>query len=86
MSKEEDLELSETVIKILEKEEITGRAFLKITEEKLRSIGLGLGPASDLADFAKELGERKLKLFSSYKTLKDLSDMCYANMASIVMI
>jgi hypothetical protein len=75
LSKEEDLELSETAIKILEKEEITGRAFLKITEEKLRSIGLGLGPASDLADFAKELGKRKLKAFSSYKSLKDLSEV-----------
>ena len=34
-----------------------------------------MGPASDLADFAKELGKRKLKSFSSYKTLKDLSDV-----------
>ena len=75
LRKEEDLELSGKVFEILEKEEITGRAFLKITEEKLRSIGLGLGPASDLADFAKELGKRKLKSFSSYKTLKDLSDV-----------
>ena len=75
LRKEMDLKLSEMAIKILEKEEITGRAFLKITEEKLRSIGLGLGPASDLADFAKELGKRKLKSFSSYKTLKDLSDV-----------
>ena len=40
LRKEEDLELSETAIKILEKEEITGRAFLKITEEKLRSYGM----------------------------------------------
>ena len=53
----------------------SGRAFLKITEEKLRSIGLGLGLASDLADFAKELGKHKLKAFSSYKSLKDLSEV-----------
>ena len=33
------------------------------------------GPASDLADFAKELGKRKLKLFSSYKTLKELGEV-----------
>ena len=40
LRKEGDLKLSETAIKILEKEEITGRAFLKITEEKLRSYGM----------------------------------------------
>lgn len=33
------------------------------------------GPASDLADFAKELGKRKLKSFSSYRSLKDLSEV-----------
>ncbi|CAG8820232.1 3821_t:CDS:2, partial [Gigaspora margarita] len=53
--KEEDLDLSETAIKILEKEEINGRDFLKISEEKLRSIGMVLGPASRLSDFAKDL-------------------------------
>ena len=52
--KSQKLGLSETAIKILEKEELTGRAFLKTTKEEFRSIGLGLGPASDLADFAKE--------------------------------
>jgi hypothetical protein len=75
LCKEEDLELSETAIKILEKEEITGRAFLKITKEELRSYGMPGGPASDLADFAKELGKRKLKSFSSYKTLKELGEV-----------
>ncbi|RIA88879.1 hypothetical protein C1645_773775, partial [Glomus cerebriforme] len=35
LRKEEDLELSGKVFEILEKEEITGRAFLKLTEEKL---------------------------------------------------
>ena len=75
MRKEEDLVLDDDDLKIIEKEKITGRAFLKITEEKLRSIGLGLGPASDLADFAKELGKHKLKSVSSYKTQKDLSEV-----------
>src|SRR5581483_9329244 len=75
LRKEEDLVLDDDDLKIIEKEKITGRAFLKITEEKLRSIGLGLGPASDLADFAKELGKRKLKSFSSYRSLKDLSEV-----------
>ncbi|CAG8641525.1 26894_t:CDS:2 [Dentiscutata erythropus] len=40
VNKEEDLNLSETVIKILEKEEINGYAFLKITEEKLHNYGI----------------------------------------------
>jgi len=72
LRKEDDLELVQEDYDIIEKERITGRAFLKITEEKLRSYGMPGGPASDLADFAKELGKRKLKSFSSYKTLKDL--------------
>ena len=46
-----------------------------MTEEKFMQDGLKRGPASRLADFAKELGKRKLKSFSSYKTLKDLSDV-----------
>ena len=75
MSKEEDLELVQEDYDIIEKERVTGRAFLKITEEKLRSYGMPGGPSSDLADFAKELGKRKLKSFSSYKTLKDLNDV-----------
>src|SRR5581483_7568201 len=72
LRKEEDLVLDDDDLKIIEKEKITGRAFLKTTKEEFRSIGLGLGPASDLADFAKELGKRKLKSFSSYRSLKDL--------------
>src|SRR5436190_766533 len=65
---ERDLELSETAIKILEKEEITGQNFFDLTEEKFRSVGLGLGPASRLMKFAKECREKKLKAFSSYKS------------------
>ncbi|PKK59535.1 hypothetical protein RhiirC2_290916 [Rhizophagus irregularis] len=75
LRKEKDLKLSETAIKILEKEEIIGRAFLKTTKEEFRSIGLGLGPATVLADFAKECKDKKLRSFSSYKTKKDLSEV-----------
>ena len=71
MRKEKDLELSGKVFKILEKEEVNGRDFLKVTEEKLRSYGMAGGPASRLADFAKECKEKKLKAFSSYKTKKE---------------
>jgi len=36
---EEDLQLNETHFEILRNEEIAGRDFLKVTEEKLRSYG-----------------------------------------------
>ena len=55
-------DLGETAIKVLEKE-IDGRAFLKITGEKLRSVGLGLGTA--VSDLAKECKEKRLRPFSS---------------------
>ncbi|CAG8800510.1 1315_t:CDS:2, partial [Gigaspora margarita] len=72
LRKEEDLDLSETAIKILEKEEINGRDFLKITKEELRSYEMPGGPASRLADFAKDLSKRKLRAYSSYKSLKEV--------------
>ncbi|CAG8753958.1 12406_t:CDS:2 [Gigaspora rosea] len=72
LRKEKDLVLDDDDLKIIEKEKITGRAFLKTTKEEFRSLGLGFGPASDLADFIKEIGKRKLKAFSSYKSLKEV--------------
>src|SRR5436309_1046382 len=67
-----DLELSETAIKILEKKEITGRDFLKLTEEKFCSAGLGLGPLTRLADFTKECKDKKLRAFLTYRSLKEV--------------
>ena|SRR6266545_3792399 len=58
---EQDLGLSETAIKILEKEEIDDCAFLKLTKDEFRSIGLGLGPAVKLADFTKKCKKKKLR-------------------------
>ena len=69
------MELSEKVLETLENQEIDERDFLKITEEKLRSVGLALGPALRLADFAKECKEKKLRSYSSYKTLKHLKEV-----------
>ena len=46
-----DLKLDKDDIKILRKEKISGLAFLELTEEKFRSIGLALGPATTLAKF-----------------------------------
>jgi hypothetical protein len=57
---------------IIEKERINGRTFLNITEEKLRSYGMKSRPASNIAVFAKECKDKKLRSFSSYKTKADL--------------
>ena len=70
-----DLGLSKKAIKILEKEEIEGQDFFDLTEERLRNVGLGLGPAMRLVKFAKECKEKKLRSFSSYKTKNDLSEV-----------
>lgn len=69
------LGLSEKVYEILENEEVIGRDFLKMTEQRLRDYGMKGGPALRLADFAKECKEKKLRSFSSYKTKKDLSEV-----------
>jgi hypothetical protein len=60
---------------IIRKEKIAGQDLFDLTEEKFRSVGLGLGPATRLVKFAKECKEKKLKAFSSYKTKKDLSEV-----------
>ena len=75
LRKKEDLKLSQKVFEVLEKEEINGPAFLKITKEELRSIGLGLGPAMVLADFAKECKKKKKRAFSSYRTNDDFKEV-----------
>jgi hypothetical protein len=72
LRKEEDLGLSEEALKILENEEVNGRAFINITEEKLRSYGMKGGPASNIAVFAKECKEKKKRSFSSYRSLKEV--------------
>ncbi|RHZ77399.1 hypothetical protein Glove_180g51 [Diversispora epigaea] len=69
------LDLSEKAIGILRSEEINGRDFLKITEEKLRSYGMPGGPATRLADFAKGLNKQKLKSFSSCKSLGEVKEV-----------
>ncbi|GBB95252.1 hypothetical protein RclHR1_02500001 [Rhizophagus clarus] len=72
LRKEENLKLSETIIKILEKEEVNGHDFFKTNKEDFCSIGLALGPATRLADFAKECKEKKLRAFFLYKSLKEV--------------
>src|SRR5438045_5269944 len=74
---EKDLGLDDDDLEIIRKEKVNGRAFLNITEEKLRSYGMPGGPASNIAVFAKECKDKKLRSFSSYKTKKDLSEVLH---------
>jgi hypothetical protein len=69
---EEDLELDDEDCEIIRNQKVNGRAFLRLTEEKLRSYGMKGGPATVLAEFAKELSKRKLRSFSSYRSLKEV--------------
>ena len=64
-----NLKLDKDDIKILRKEKISGLAFLKLTKEDFRSIGLALGPATVLAEFIESLSQ-KLRNYSSLKTLR----------------
>lgn len=70
--RKEDLELSEKVLKILEKEKVNDRDLFKITEEKLEKWGMPGGPATRLVNFAKECKEKKLRAFSSYLSLSEV--------------
>ncbi|GBC08819.1 hypothetical protein RclHR1_00840020 [Rhizophagus clarus] len=55
---QDDLQLIKEDFDIIRKERITGRSFLKLTEEKLRSYGMKGGPSSDLADFVEKLRKK----------------------------
>ncbi|CAG8461488.1 8202_t:CDS:2 [Funneliformis caledonium] len=57
---------------IIRKRKINGRAFLKTSKEDFERYGLEGGPATNLADFAKECKDKKLKAFSSYRSLKEV--------------
>jgi hypothetical protein len=72
---QKNLELSETAVKILEKEEITGQDFFDLTEEKLEKWKMSGGPAMRLVKFAKKCKDKKLRSFFSYKTKKDLKEV-----------
>src|SRR6266487_22676 len=69
---EKDLGLDDDDFEIIRKQKINGRAFLKTSREEFQSLGLGFGPAKNLADFAKDCKEKKLKAFSSYRSLKEV--------------
>jgi hypothetical protein len=50
----EDLKLSDTALKILEKQEVAGYAFFDLSQEELERWGMLGGPAKTLVKFAKE--------------------------------
>jgi len=80
LQKEEDLGLDDDDLEIFRKQKITGRAFLKTSKEEFERYGMLGGPATVLADFAKECKEKKLKAFSSYRSLRDvLADYGYVS-------
>ena len=70
LRQEKDLGFDDDDLEIVEKEKVTGRAFLKMTEQRFRDYGMKGGPAVILADFAKECKEKKLRAFSSYHSLE----------------
>ena len=64
MVKEQNLKLEEKHYDILQ---ITGLSFLDLNEEKFRSVGFALGPATLLAKEAKALKDNTKRPFSSYE-------------------
>src|ERR1044072_6123309 len=72
LRKEEDLGLDDDDFEIIRKRKIMGRDFLKTSKEEFEHCGLEMGPAKRLADFAKECKDKKLKAFSSYRSLKEV--------------
>jgi hypothetical protein len=66
-----ELELDEEDLGIIHKRKINGRTFFKMNKQEFRECGLEIGPAITLMDFAKECKVKKLKSFSSYKTIED---------------
>src|SRR4051812_32747436 len=72
---QKNLELSETAIKILEKEELNGGNLFDLTQDELERHEMKLESAKRLVKFAKECKDKKLRSFSSYKTKKELSEV-----------
>jgi hypothetical protein len=82
LRKEEDLGLDEDNLEIIRKQKITGRAFFKTSKEEFERYGMLGGPATVLADFAKECKEKKKRAFSSYRSLEKVLE----NMALKVVV
>ena len=76
--KRKDLKFNENDIKILRKEKIAGRFFLKLTEEKLECYDIKGGLAIVFIEFIESLSQ-KLQNYSSLKTLDNLKEMLRKN-------
>ena len=72
LRKEEDLGLDDNDFEIIRKQKIMGRAFLKTSKEEFERYGMLGGPATVLADFAKDCKDKKKRAFSSYRSLKEV--------------
>jgi hypothetical protein len=57
---------------IIENERVGGQDFLDMTKQDFRDYGMKGGPATRLAKFAKDCKDKKLKAFSSYRSLKEV--------------
>ena len=57
---------------IIENERVGGQDFFDMTKQDFRDYGMKGGPATRLAKFAKDCKEKKLKAFSSYRSLKEV--------------
>ena len=68
--RERGLGLDEDDEKIIRNEKIVGHDFLKITKQDFKDINMEA--RLRFADFAKDCKNKKLKAFSSYKSLKEV--------------
>ena len=59
-AKKEELFLDDKHIKVIEDQEVAGRAFLELTADKLMRIGLTLGPAESIGKLIRDInGEQE---------------------------
>jgi len=72
LQKKEDLGLDDDDLGIIRKQKIMGRDFLKTSKEEFEHYGMLGRPTKRLANFAKECKKKKLKAFSSYRSLKEV--------------
>ena len=72
--KEQNLKLDDDDLGILRKQKVDGQAFLELTEEKLLASPYNFPgePAIKLAKEIKALKEKLKRLFSSYRSLKEV--------------
>jgi len=81
-----DLGLDDDDFEIIRKQKINGHAFLKTSRKEFQSLGLGFGPAKNLANFAKDCKEKKKCAFSSYRSLEEVLEKYGIKSSSITSI